>query len=120
LGAQRVDQGQRALLLDVPEGPAVARLEALRQRADAVDRADRLAERDRAVGAYQRLHAALGVGELVARRDHAALEQRRERDARRLARGLETGERRLRQRFGRRDALDRRRRVAGVALDADE
>src|SRR5262249_20766874 len=67
LGAQRVDQRERALLRDVPERPAVARLEALRQRADAVDRADRVAERHRAVGAHQRLDAPLGVREPVAR-----------------------------------------------------
>src|ERR1700722_10139065 len=61
LGAQGVDQGEVALALDMPEGPAVAGFEALRQRADAVDRADGVAECDRAIGAHQRLVAALGL-----------------------------------------------------------
>src|SRR6202035_4408462 len=72
LRAEAVDRREPALRLHVPEGPAVARLEALRERADAVDRADRVAERDCAVGAHQRFHLALGVGELVARGDHTA------------------------------------------------
>ena len=63
---------------EMPEGPAVAGVEALRQRADAVDRADRVAERHRAVGAHQRLVLLLGVDELGAGRHQAALEQRRE------------------------------------------
>ena len=45
--------GQALRRFDVPEGPAVAGFEALRQRADAMDRTDRFAERDRAVGAHQ-------------------------------------------------------------------
>jgi hypothetical protein len=54
LCSQGVDQGQRASALDVPEGPAVARFETLGERADAVNRADSIAERDRAIGPHQR------------------------------------------------------------------
>ena len=118
--AQRVDDGRALRRLDVPEGPAVAGLETLRQRADPVDRADRFAERERAVGAHQRLMPALGIDELCAGRDQPALDQRRERHARRLARGHERRERRLGQRLDRGDALLGRRGVGGVALDADE
>jgi len=49
----------------------------LGERADAMDRAHRVAERDGAVGAYHGLVAALGVVQLGARRDHAAFDQRR-------------------------------------------
>src|SRR5882762_10387374 len=55
LRPQRVDERERALAFHVPEGPAVAGLQALRQRADAVDRAHGTAERNGAVGAHQRL-----------------------------------------------------------------
>src|SRR5438105_4243449 len=61
LRAQRVDRDQAFGGLQVPEGPAVAGFEPLGQRADAVDRADRVAQRDGAVGAHQRLDLALGV-----------------------------------------------------------
>ena len=63
------------------------------------------AERDRAVGAHQRLVALLGVDQLGAGRDQAALEQRRERHARRFARGHERRQRRRFQRLDRGDAL---------------
>src|SRR5262252_3995154 len=53
LGAQLVDQLEAALGLDMPEGPAVAGLRSLRDRAHAVDRADLVAEHDGAVGAHQ-------------------------------------------------------------------
>ena len=62
----------------------------------------------RAVGAHQRAMPALGVDEFDAGRDHAALDQRRERHPRRLARGHERGQRRLRHRLDRVDALLRR------------
>ena len=79
--------------------------EPLRERADAVDRADLVAEHDGAVGAHQRaVTLALGVDELCAGRDHAALDQLGEGDARRLARGHERRERRFRQRLDRGDA----------------
>src|SRR5262245_18001742 len=54
LRAQHIDRDQTVGRLQMPERPAVAGLQALRQRADAMDRADRLAERDGAIGAYQR------------------------------------------------------------------
>jgi hypothetical protein len=53
-GAQLVDQAQAFRGFDVPEGPAVAGLGALRQRPDAVDRTDLVAECDRAVGTSSR------------------------------------------------------------------
>ena len=52
-GAQVVDHGEALGRLDVPEGPAVARLEPLRERADAVDRADAAAVGERAVCPHQ-------------------------------------------------------------------
>src|SRR5579883_3673011 len=75
LGAELVDQLQALLGLDMPEGPAVAGLGALRHCADAVDGADLVAEHDRAVGAHQRTMPLLGVDELRAGYDHAALDQ---------------------------------------------
>ena len=60
----------------MPEGPAVAGFQALRQRADAVDGADGFAERNGAVGAHQRLDLALGVEQARARQHQAALDQR--------------------------------------------
>src|SRR5580700_725935 len=66
-GAKVVDAGETLRRLDVPKGPAVAGFEPLRQRADAVDRADCVAKGNCAVGAHQRAMAALGVGEFYAR-----------------------------------------------------
>src|ERR1700726_4622652 len=120
LGAQRVDRGEPAPGLHVPEGPAVAGFEPLRDRADAVDRADHVAERDRAVRAHQGGVASSPGEEPRAGSDEPALDERRERNARRFARGLERLERRLRQRRDRRDALLRRARVTLLAFDADE
>ena len=62
--------------LDVPERPAVAGFEALCQRADAVNRTNGLAERDRAVGANERAMATFGVDQFRAGLDQAALDQR--------------------------------------------
>src|SRR5260370_40587972 len=53
-GAQFVDQAQTLVGFDVPEGPAVAGARTLRHRADAVHRANLLAEHDGAVGTHQR------------------------------------------------------------------
>src|SRR5262249_2124507 len=74
LRAQLVDQAKAFVGLDVPEGPAVAGLGPLRQRADAVNRADLVAKRDRAVGAYQRTIALARVHQFGPRRDDAALD----------------------------------------------
>src|SRR5580704_11498027 len=60
-GAQLVDQPEALLGLDVPEGPAVAGAGALRHRADAVDRADLVAEHDGAVSAHQGAMTLLGI-----------------------------------------------------------
>ena len=51
LRAECVDRFQALRRLDVPEGPDVAGVQPLRQRADAVDRADAVAEGECAVGA---------------------------------------------------------------------
>src|SRR6476619_545311 len=61
--AQGVDDRQSRRRLDMPEGPAVARLETLCQCADTVDRADRFAKRQRSIRAHQRLMPLLGVDE---------------------------------------------------------
>ena len=105
--------------LDVPEGPAVAGAGALRHRADAVDRADLVAEHDGAVGADQGAVALLGIDQFGAGRNHAALDQFGERHARGVARGHERRQRRFRQRFDRRDARFGRSRIGLVALEAD-
>src|SRR6185437_10792000 len=85
-GAQLIDQLEALLGLDVPEGPAVAGAGALRHRAHAVDRADLVAEHDGAVGADQRAVTLLGIDQLRAGRNHAALDQFGERHAWRLTR----------------------------------
>ena len=74
-GAQLVDQLEALLGLDVPEGPAVAGFGALRHCADAVDRADLVAEHDGAVGADQRAMAFFGIDQSGAGRNHPALDQ---------------------------------------------
>ena len=89
LGAHLIDQLEAALGLDMPEGPAVAGFRALRDRADAMDLADLVAEHDGAVGAHQGAMALLGVDQLGAGCDHAALDQFGEGDAGRIARGHE-------------------------------
>ena len=63
--------------LHMPEGPAVAGFETLCQCADAVDRADRFAKRERPVGTHQRLMPLLGVDERDAWHHQPALDQRR-------------------------------------------
>src|ERR1700688_3117584 len=64
-GAQLVDQLEALVGLDVPEGPAVAGARALRYRADAVDRADLVAEHDGAVGADQSAVTLLGIDQFA-------------------------------------------------------
>src|ERR1700733_5238286 len=83
-GAQLVDQLEALPGLDMPEGPAVAGLRTLRHSADAVDRADLVAKHDGAVGAHKGAMALLCIDEFRARRDHAALDEFGERNARRL------------------------------------
>src|SRR5205085_4344351 len=104
----------------VPEGPAVAGVETLRQCAGAMDRADHVAERDRAVGPHQRRVPASRIDELLSGGHETALEERRERHARRLTRRDERRERCGRQLLDRRDAFACRARIAFVALDPDE
>src|SRR5579883_2545988 len=115
-----VDEHERALAFHVPEGPAVAGFQPLRKRADAMDRANGIAKRDGAVGAHQRLVAALGIEQVRARRDHAALDQRRERHARRFAGRRKRRKRSFGQRLDSGDAALGRLPVGLVALDADE
>src|SRR6478752_6219877 len=118
-GAQLVDQLEALAGLDVPERPAVAGPGALRHRADAVDRADLVAEHDGAVGAHQGAVTLSGVDEFRAWRNHAALDQFGERDAGGVTRGHERRESCCRQRFHRGDARFRRSRIALVAFKAD-
>src|SRR5919204_5245767 len=74
-GAQLVNQLQAVSGLDMPEGPTVAGLRTLRNRTDAVDRADLVAEHDGAVGAHQSDVPLLGIDQFRARPNHAALDQ---------------------------------------------
>src|SRR4051812_49387144 len=78
LGAEFVDRGELVAALDVPVGPAVAGFQPLRQRAGAVDRDNLRPKLHGAVRAHERRHLALRIGELLARLDHAALDQRGE------------------------------------------
>ena len=59
----------------MPKRPAVARFKSLRQRADAVDRADGLAQCKRAVGTNERAMPTLGVDETDPGRYQSALDQ---------------------------------------------
>src|SRR6266568_8009319 len=118
-GAQFVDQAQALVGLDMPEGPAVAGAGTLRHRADAVDRADFVAEHDGAVGADQGAVALFGVDQFGAGRDYAALDQFGERHARRVARGHERRQGRFRQRLDGGDARFCRSRVGVIAFEAD-
>src|SRR5258707_15255497 len=95
LRPQRVDQRQRAVALDVPEGPAVAGLQPLSQRADAMDRTNIVAERDGAVGAHQRLVAATGVENTGSGVDNTVLLHREERHPMPLTAGLDLADGRL-------------------------
>jgi len=61
----------------------------------------------------------LGVDQFGAGRDHAALDQFGERDARRVARGHEWGKSSCRQRLDGGDARFRRGRIGMVAFEAD-
>jgi hypothetical protein len=84
---QYVQRLQRAVTLEMPEGPAVAGRRVLHQRADLVDRAAQLARHHRAVRRHHRGHPALPVVQAGAGRQQPALHQAAERDARRVARG---------------------------------
>src|SRR3984893_5661847 len=118
-GAQLVDQLEALGGLDMPEGPAVAGARALRHRADAVGRADLVAQHDGAVGANQGAVALPGIDQFGAGRNHAALDQLGKRHPRRVARGHEWRQRRFRQRFDGGDAGFRRARIGPIALEAD-
>src|SRR3954454_11050178 len=83
---QIVDRLQfTSALLDVPEGPAVARRSALERGADLVDRPGMRLARDGPVGAHACGPAALGVGKVHSGRDQPALDQKAKGDARLLA-----------------------------------
>jgi hypothetical protein len=75
LRAEGVDRRKALVGLDMPKSPAVAGFQPLCQSADAMDRADALAEGNRAVGAYQGFVTLLGVHQLRAGRDQSALDQ---------------------------------------------
>ena len=101
-----------AARLDMPERPAVARAEPLREGADAVNRADLLAQRNGAVRAHERLDLALGVaeegaGKIIPRSISA------ENGTRGASRAVMKGsERRCRERLDAGDALLRGGRVS--------
>src|SRR5947209_5147654 len=82
---QIVDRLQlTAALLDVPEGPAVARRSALERGADLVDRPGVSLAGNRAVGADARRPAAFRVHKVHTGRDQTALDQQTEGDTRLL------------------------------------
>src|SRR3954452_20790278 len=118
-GTHRIDQHETLAGLDMPEGPAIACTRALRYRADPMNGADLVAEHDGAIGANQRSVTLLGIEELGARRNHAALDQFRERDPRSVARGHEWRKRGFGQSIDSGDARFRRRSVSAVAFKAD-
>ena len=120
LGAEVVDRGQLVPALDVPVGPAVAGLESLSERAGAVDRADLTAELHGTVCTHHGKNLALGVEQLLARLDHAALDQRRERHARGLARRHERCKGGFVERFDLRKARLGRGSIGRIAFDPDE
>src|SRR5262249_50549623 len=68
----------------MPAGPAVAGVEALRDRHDPMDRADRAVERHCAIGAYKRVVTFLGIHEAGARCYQSTFDQGGEGYARRL------------------------------------
>ena len=97
----------------MPEGPAVAGGQALRQRADLVDRADRWPGGERAVGAHQRAMAARARRRSRSPgRDQSGFDDAGEGDAR-----LAAARRRQRERLGgqRLDRGDARARRVGVS-----
>ena len=118
--AQNVDQSETLRRFHVPIGPAVAGFQALRQRADPVDRADRFSECQRAVGANQSAMPPLGVDKARAGRDQSALDEGRERHARRFACGHERGQRRLCQGLDRVDAPARGKKPASKSYALDD
>ena len=99
---------------------AIAGLGALNQRPHPVDRARMLARGERPVGPHHGAPALAHIDQFSARRDQPHLDQRAEGHARRGALGDRRLERRITQRLDRRDALQRRRDIGVVALDADE
>ena len=119
--AQLVDADFRAVLHRPPECPAVAGGQALRQRADLVDRADDGAERDGAVGADDGGRS--GAFRRTARRRARSCPPRSGWRRRRafpavLASGVAKAL--SRQRLDGGDARASRRRDSRIALDADE
>src|SRR6188472_790364 len=57
--AERIDGDEARGRIEVPERPAVARVDALRERAHAMNGADCTREADSSVGAHKCLHLAL-------------------------------------------------------------
>src|SRR3954451_5054092 len=83
--SERVKRLQRTAILDVPEGPAIARRRVLERGSDLVDRAAVRAARKRAVRAYAGDPAALRIKELRPGRHEATFYQQTEGDTRLLA-----------------------------------
>ena len=72
----------RPFSLDMPEGPAVAGGQALHQRADLVDRADRRPCGERAIGSHESAVAPSDVDQRLARAREPRFDHAREGDAR--------------------------------------
>src|SRR5215204_4332405 len=81
---QRIDGSQAFLRFEVPIGPAIAGRQILHRRADAVDRAFEAPPArpagERSVGANEREMPAPTIGQLLASRNNAGLNQRPEGD----------------------------------------
>ena len=82
---QGIEQGQRPTLLDVPEGPAVARWRALQRGADLVNRTRMRFANDRAVGPHRGRPAPLGVRQPRAGANQPIFDQHTEGDPRLVA-----------------------------------
>src|ERR1700733_15244801 len=104
----------------MPKAPAVAGVEPLGQRADTMDRADGLPERQRTVSADDRRMPPFGVDQCNTGGYQPALEQSRKRHARGLTLRHERCEPRLGQGRGYGDALLGRGGIFGFPLNAYE
>src|SRR5512139_3338640 len=78
---QHVDQLEAAFVLDMPEGPAIARRRTLKRRADLVDRTRMSVAGNRTIGVDRREPAALRVSQDRTWRNHPAFDQQAECDS---------------------------------------
>src|SRR5258708_33138063 len=117
---QNIDRDQCALVLVVPEGPTIARIQSLHMGGDAMDRTAGIGTDKRAVGAHLGVMTATSACQHHARFQQPALDQRAEGNAR-------LGPFRAGHRYGvvlRRvnggDPVARQLDIGPLALDADE